>query len=63
MEAAGLVQEFEDADDERRRFYDLTRSGQRALADELSRLRDVLSAAKRKGMVTPNAVRAHGASR
>ncbi|MEY2413750.1 MAG: hypothetical protein QOD84_2356 [Acidobacteriaceae bacterium] len=63
MEAAGLVQEFEDADDERRRFYDLTRAGQRALADELSRLRDVLSAAKRKGMVTPNAVRAHGASR
>lgn len=63
MEAAGLVQEFEDAGDERRRFYELTDSGQRALAHELSRLQEVLSAAKRKGMVPSNAVRAHGISR
>ncbi len=63
MEAAGLVQEFEDAADERRRFYELTGSGQRALTHELSRLREVLSAAKRKGMATSNPVRAHGASR
>ena len=63
MEASGLVQEFEDASDERRRFYESTGSGQRALTHELRRLREVLSAAARKGLASSNAIRTSGESR
>ncbi|MEP6645110.1 MAG: helix-turn-helix transcriptional regulator [Acidobacteriaceae bacterium] len=60
MEASGLVQEFDDASDERRRFYELTGSGQRALSHELRRLREVLTAAARKGLASSNLIRASG---
>jgi DNA-binding PadR family transcriptional regulator len=57
MTAAGLVEETEDADeadaDERRRYYQLTNAGRRALGGEAARLRQALSAAKRKGVAAP----------
>ena len=58
MTAAGLVEETEDADDtedddDRRRYYQLTGNGRRALGGELARLRQALSAAKRKGLTGP----------
>jgi DNA-binding PadR family transcriptional regulator len=57
MTAAGLVEETEDADeadgDERRRYYQLTHAGRRALGGETARLRQALSAAKRKGVAAP----------
>ncbi len=58
MTAAGLVEETEDDaeddrdQDERRRYYRLTGAGQRALGGELARLRNVLAAAKKKGVTT-----------
>ena len=63
MQASGLVQESEDASDERRRFYDLTGSGQRALVNELERLRGVLTAATRKGLASPASFGASRTSR
>ena len=57
MAAAGLVEETEDADetdgDDRRRYYQLTSAGRRALGGETARLRQALSAAKRKGVTVP----------
>src|SRR5271165_3669019 len=57
MTAAGLVEETEGAEesdgDERRRYYQLTSAGRRALAGETARLRQALSAAKRKGVAAP----------
>jgi DNA-binding PadR family transcriptional regulator len=57
MTAAGLVEEIEEADDideeERRRYYRLTSAGRRALGGELARLRQALSAARRKGLPAP----------
>lgn len=57
MAAAGLVEETEDEGesdaDERRRYYQLTSSGRRALGGETARLRQALSAAKRKGVAAP----------
>lgn len=57
MTAAGLVEETEDAAendaDERRRYYQLTSAGRRALGGETERLRQALSAAKRKGVTAP----------
>jgi DNA-binding PadR family transcriptional regulator len=57
MTAAGLVEEIEGADDadedERRRYYQLTSAGRRALGGETARLRQALSAAKRKGVAVP----------
>ena len=54
MTAAGLVEEIEEAhdteEDERRRYYRLTGAGRRALGGEVARLRQALSAAKRKGL-------------
>ena len=58
MEASGLVQEFEDASDERRRFYELTDSGRRALTHELERMREVLTAATRKGLASWSPIQA-----
>jgi DNA-binding PadR family transcriptional regulator len=49
MTAAGLVEDREE-DDERRRYYQLTADGERALGVELDRLRDAVAAARRKGM-------------
>jgi DNA-binding PadR family transcriptional regulator len=55
MTAAGLVEERvkergeeREEDDERRRYYQLTIDGERALAAELDRLRKAVSAARRK---------------
>jgi DNA-binding PadR family transcriptional regulator len=57
MTAAGLVEETEDTvktdGDERRRYYQLTGAGRRALAGEAARLRQALSAARRKGVAAP----------
>ena len=63
MTAAGLVEETEEAagadtdsdkdKDERRRYYRLTVAGRRALGGETARLRQALSAAKRKGVAVP----------
>jgi DNA-binding PadR family transcriptional regulator len=61
MTVAGLVEETEDAndaeddaeEDDRRRYYRLTVAGRRALGGELARLRQALSAAKRKGVAAP----------
>jgi DNA-binding PadR family transcriptional regulator len=56
MTAAGLVEETEEADgeeDERRRYYQLTSMWRRALGGETARLRQALSAAKRKGVTAP----------
>lgn len=57
MTSAGLVEETEEADetdgDERRRYYQLTGAGRRALGGEAARLRQALSAAKRKGVAVP----------
>jgi|SRR5450432_652549 DNA-binding PadR family transcriptional regulator len=57
MTAAGLVEETETADeadgDERRRYYQLTSAGRKALNGETARLRQALSAAKRKGVAAP----------
>lgn len=57
MTAAGLVEETEDAGendvDERRRYYQLTSAGRRALGGETARLRQALSAARRKGVAAP----------
>ena len=57
MTAAGLVEETEDAGEsdghERRRYYQLTNAGRRALGGETVRLRKALSAARRKGVAAP----------
>jgi DNA-binding PadR family transcriptional regulator len=57
MTAAGLVEETEDRDaadgDERRRYYQLTDAGRRALGGETARLRRALTAAKKKGVAAP----------
>ncbi|GAC1428282.1 MAG: PadR family transcriptional regulator [Terriglobales bacterium] len=63
MEAAGLVEELQEIPVERRRFYQLTDKGQRALAAELNRLREVLAAAQRKDMRAPDRLRSHGVTR
>jgi DNA-binding PadR family transcriptional regulator len=61
MTAAGLIEENEDADepdgDERRRYYQLTSAGRRALGGETARLQQALTAAKRKGVATPARIR------
>jgi len=55
MTAAGLVEEMEEVseEDDRRRYYRLTGAGRRALGGELARLRQALSAARRKGVSAP----------
>lgn len=53
MTIAGLVKELEELDDERRRYYCLTGSGERALERELARLRQALSSARKKGVTVP----------
>lgn len=47
----GLVEETGTTDDERRRYYRLTRDGQQVLAAELERLRSTLKAAQRRGLL------------
>ena len=47
----GLVEETGTTDDERRRYYRLTRQGARALAAESSRLHQAISAARRRGVL------------
>lgn len=54
MSAAGLVEELEELDDERRRYYRLTGAGERALAGELTRWRRALAMAKKKGVQVPS---------
>ena len=48
MVTAGLVEEIEGSDDERRRYYRATGIGQRALERELARLQQALTAARKK---------------
>jgi DNA-binding PadR family transcriptional regulator len=45
-----LIEETGTTDDERRRYYRLTRFGSRVLAAETSRLSHALAAARRKGV-------------
>jgi DNA-binding PadR family transcriptional regulator len=47
----GLVEETGTTDDERRRYYRLTRDGRRVLAAELGRLQPALKAAARRGLL------------
>ena len=47
----GLVEETGTTDDERRRYYRLTRPGARALAAESHRLHQAISAARRRGVL------------
>jgi DNA-binding PadR family transcriptional regulator len=47
----GLVEETGISDDERRRYYRLTRSGHSALAVELSRLDAAVSSAHSRGLI------------
>ena len=53
MSVAGLVEEIQESEEERRRFYRLTGSGQKALNAELARLRAALSSARKKGVALP----------
>ena len=46
-----MVEETGTTDQERRRYYRLTRLGSRALAGELQRLRPALKAAQRRGLL------------
>ena len=46
-----LVEETGTTDDERRRYYRLTKFGSRVLAAETVRLKQVLAAARRKGVM------------
>jgi DNA-binding PadR family transcriptional regulator len=49
-----VTEDADEADaDERRRYYQLTNAGRRALGGEAARLRQALSAAKRKGVAAP----------
>ena len=57
MSSAGLVEEIEEADDERRRFYRLTNLGQGSLLTELARLEQVVAMAKKKRVQVPEWVR------
>jgi DNA-binding PadR family transcriptional regulator len=50
MVTAGLAEETGTTDDERRRYYRITRAGREALAQEATRLRSALSALRRKGV-------------
>ncbi len=50
MTAAGLVEEIEQSDDERRRYYRLTGTGKQALNADLVRLRRALASAREKGV-------------
>jgi DNA-binding PadR family transcriptional regulator len=50
MSTAGLVEEIEASDHERRRYYRLTGAGEKALQAELARLRQALSSARKKGV-------------
>jgi DNA-binding PadR family transcriptional regulator len=50
MVAAGLVEETGTTDDQRRRYYRITRSGSEALAAEANRLKSALTALRRKGV-------------
>ncbi len=53
----GLLIESETLDNERRRYYRLTESGNSALAAELSRMDSALSAARTRGLL-PSGVKA-----
>jgi DNA-binding PadR family transcriptional regulator len=50
MVAAGLAEETGTTDDQRRRYYRMTRAGREALTQEATRLRSALSALRRKGV-------------
>ncbi len=50
MVAAGLTEETGTTDDQRRRYYRITRNGAAALNAEADRLRLALSALRRKGI-------------
>jgi DNA-binding PadR family transcriptional regulator len=50
MVAAKLVEETGATDDQRRRYYRITRSGSEALAAEANRLKSALTALRRKGV-------------
>lgn len=65
MIEGGLIRESDrkvdpEMDDERRIYYRITGAGQKALAAELARYRDVMTVA-RKRRLSPNTTFAHGA--
>jgi DNA-binding PadR family transcriptional regulator len=47
----GLVIETDTSDDERRRYYRLTRAGRSVLEAELARMKSTLQAARQKGLL------------
>jgi DNA-binding PadR family transcriptional regulator len=51
MIRAELVEESGRSDDERRRYYHITRFGRKVLGAELARLNHTLKAARRKGII------------
>jgi DNA-binding PadR family transcriptional regulator len=50
MVAASLAEETGTTDDQRRRYYRITHAGREALAVEATRLKNALSALRRKGV-------------
>jgi DNA-binding PadR family transcriptional regulator len=50
MVAAGLAEETGTTDDQRRRYYRITRAGRESLGLEAARLKSALSALRRKGV-------------
>ncbi|HEV7218531.1 MAG TPA: PadR family transcriptional regulator [Terriglobales bacterium] len=51
MLSAGLVQETEFTDNDRRRYYRITKSGSEVLAAEISRLKFAIGALRRNGVL------------
>ena len=51
MMRSGLVEETGNTDNERRRYYRITRFGRRVLDAETARLSDALRAARRRGLL------------
>ena len=56
MMQSGLVEETGVTDDERRRYYRLTKFGQQVLSAEAARLSQLVNAARRKGLLQGKAL-------
>ncbi|MBN1168972.1 PadR family transcriptional regulator [Candidatus Woesebacteria bacterium] len=56
MLKAGLIVEVDNPEDERRKFYKLTKKGQKNLSAELKRFEDIVSLAKSKKILKVNSL-------